>query len=173
MKVELSKNGVWMIDDIARDIDLEQQLLAHFGLHHEVNKMILRDAPVGGSATATVYINQEQRPFVFIQSKTRTQVADIRRALSSMGIKAGEFIAPKGKPDYFEVEATKKFLEVFPGRKKVSADDLMYYKTLVNYSPALAPITEVVGGVIKVYDDDARGKWRPGVKFSYRQIMTK
>jgi hypothetical protein len=162
-----------MIDDIVRDIDLEKRLLAQFGLRHEVAKMILRDAPVGGSAFATVFINKEQKPFVFIQSQTRLQVADIKRILRSMGLRVGAFAVPKGKPDYFEHEAAKKFLEVFPGRKHIGDDDLVFYKTLVNYSPAFAPVVEVVAGTIKVYDDDARGKWRPGAKFSYRQITAK
>jgi hypothetical protein len=162
-----------MIDDIVQDIDFEKQLFAQFDLRHEVAKMIMRDAPVGGSAHATVFINKEQKPFVYIQSRTRLQVADVKRILRNMGLKVDAFVVPKGKPDYFEFEATKKFLEVFPGRKKVNLDDLVFYKTLVNYSPALAPVLEVSGGVIKVYDDDARGKWRPGVKFSYRQITAK
>ncbi|MDR0397921.1 MAG: hypothetical protein LBH36_01940 [Candidatus Nomurabacteria bacterium] len=162
-----------MIDDIVQDIDLEKQLFAQFGLRQEVKKMIMRNAPVGGSARATVFINKEGKPHIYIQSQTRLQVADIKRIVSNMGLKIGVFIEPKGRPNYFEYEATKKFLEVFPGRKKVNAEDLVFYKTLVSYSPALAPIIETTGGTIKVYDDDACGKWRPGVKFQYRQITTK
>jgi hypothetical protein len=162
-----------MIDDIVGDIDLEKKILAHFGVRHEVAKMVLRSVPVGGSAAATVFINKEQKPFVYIASKTKLQVADVKRILSRMGLRVVEFLPPKGKSDYFEHEATKKFLEVFPGRKKVNDEDLIFYKTLVDYSPALAQISEVVGGVIKIYDEDARGKWRPGVKLSYRQIKAK
>jgi hypothetical protein len=162
-----------MIDDIVRDIELEKQILARFGLSMGVRKVVMRSAPVGGSATATVFINREQKPFVYIDSQTKLQLADVKKLLNHMGLRVGPFATPKGKPDYFEHEATKKFLEVFPGRKQVGAEDLVFYKTLVYYSPALAPVLEVVGGVIKVYDDDARGKWRPGAKFSYRQITAK
>ncbi|MDR0591562.1 MAG: hypothetical protein LBG75_03370 [Candidatus Nomurabacteria bacterium] len=162
-----------MIDDIVCDIDLERQLLAHFGMRYEVAKMLLRAAPVGGSAVATLFINKEQKPFVYIESKTKLQLADVKKILSHMGVKPAEFFPPKGKPDYFEREATKKFLEVFPGRKHVGSEDLIFYKTLVDYTPALVQVAAVETGVVKVYDEDARGKWRPGAKFSYRQIKAK
>ena len=68
--------------------------------------------------------------------------------------------------------ATRKFQEVFPGRRTVSEDDIAFYKTLVPYSPALVLIREVKTGTIYQYDSDASGGWRPHAKFSYRRIAT-
>ena len=162
-----------MIDEIARDINLEKKILAGFGVKIGIKKIILNSAPVSRSAVATVFISEKKKPYVYISSQSRLKVADVRYILSRMGLKVGGFAAPKGQMDYFAHEATKKFLEVFPGRKQVNDEDLTYYKTLGNYSPVFAPIIEVKDGVIKMYDDDTRGKWRPGIKYAYRQISTK
>jgi hypothetical protein len=161
------------IDEIAQDIELEKRLKAHFGGPKGVRKVVLRSVSVGGSARATVFLGEDRKPYVLIFSHTKLQVGDVKKILSKMGLKTAAFIPPKARPDYFHEEAAKKFLEVFPGRKVVQDSDLVFYKTLVTYSPALAQITEVTNGTIMIYDDDARGKWRPGIKFSYKRIDTK
>jgi len=68
--------------------------------------------------------------------------------------------------------AIKKFIEVFPGRKNIHDEDLIYYKTLVPYNPALVLISEVKNGHVYQYDADSKLNWRVGAKFAYRRIIT-
>jgi len=46
-------------------------------------------------------------------------------------------LPPKGRPRYFDEIGRKKFNEVFPGQKNISDEDIIFYKTLAPYSPAL------------------------------------
>jgi len=47
------------------------------------------------------------------------------------------YLPPKGRPRYFDEIGRKKFNEVFPGQKNISDEDIIFYKTLAPYSPAL------------------------------------
>ncbi len=89
-----------------------------------------------------------------------------------MGLRADSYLPPKGDVEYFNIVAKAKFKEVFPGRTNISEQDLIYYKTLAVYNPALVQISEVLKGQIYQYDSDASGNWRPSKKFSYRRLKT-
>ena len=161
-----------MLDDMHYDIKLEELLAEKFNLHSSIDKVIMREVPVGGSATATVFLSRNKHLYAFISAKSKMQLADVKKILFNMGLKAELFFPPAGKINYFDDVAKAKFLEVFPGRNVVTKDDLIFYKTLVDYNPALVQIAEIKNGVIKIYDPDAKGKWRAGAKFSYRRIKT-
>ena len=62
--------------------------------------------------------------------------------------------------------------EVFPGRTRVSDEDIIFYRTLAPYNPALVMISEVKSGEIYQFDSDFRGNWRVATKFTYRRIRT-
>ena len=61
---------------------------------------------------------------------------------------------------------------VFPGKSVITANDLVYYRTLAPYNPALVQVQEVLTGEIKQFDTDAAGDWRVAAKFAYRRIKT-
>ena len=89
-----------------------------------------------------------------------------------MDLKAELFIPPKGRPQYFDEVGRSKFREVFPGRKHISDEDLIFYRTLVPYNPALVLISEVKNGHVYQFDSDSNTKWRVAAKFAYRRIKT-
>lgn len=89
-----------------------------------------------------------------------------------MGMKPEGYIPPKGHPNYFDEIGRERFRAVFPGRTHVTSDDLVYYRTLAPYNPALIRIREIPEGVIKQFDTDAQGNWRPAARFAYRRIPT-
>jgi hypothetical protein len=80
------------------------------------------------------------------------------------------YMPPKGQPNYFDEIGRDKFKDVFPGRQNPSAFDLVYYRTLAPYNPALVQIAEVKHGEVMQFDTDARGQWRVAAKFAYRRI---
>ena len=89
-----------------------------------------------------------------------------------MGLKAELYIPPKGRPDYFDEIGRKKFREVFPGRTHISDNDIIFYRTLSPYNPALIKILEITNGRIYKFDSDTTGNWRLATKFTYRRIKT-
>ena len=96
----------------------------------------------------------------------------MKKIVSRMGLAAELYLPPKGRPQYFDEVGRAKFSEVFPGRSHISAEDIVFYRTLAPYNPALIQISEVKTGEIKQYDSDSAGNWRTAAKFAYRRIRT-
>ncbi len=156
--------------EIYDDITLERFISANFGINFDIEKVIVRSAPVSYTSEATVFLTPKNQLFALISGQSRLLLRDIQTILSNMGLKSEKYLPPKNQPDYFKDIGTKKFKEVFPGRSGASEQDIMFYKTLAPYNPALAQISEVRTGVIKQFDTDSSGSWRPVAKFSYRRI---
>lgn len=157
-----------MYDDVA----LERHLKEHFGVTVEVDSVIARHFPVGRSVDATLFLSDKKQLYLYVDGEARLSLSDVKKVVSRVGLHAEMYMPPKGQPRYFEEIGTRKFNEIFPGRKVVTDEDIAFYKTLAPYSPALVLIREVKNGVIYQYDSDAMGGWRPHAKFSYRRIMT-
>jgi hypothetical protein len=156
--------------EIYDDITLERFISANFGLNFDIEKVIVRAVPVSYTTEATVFLAPKNQLFVLVSGQSRLLLRDIQTILSNMGLKAEKYLPPKNQPDYFTDIGTKKFKEVFPGRASATDQDIRFYKTLAPYNPALAQISEVRTGVIKQFDTDSSGSWRPAAKFSYRRI---
>ena len=89
-----------------------------------------------------------------------------------MGLRAEIYLPPKGEVDYFDEIGRQHFRKVFPGRHNPSHDDIMFYRTLAPYNPAMVQILEVKDGEIKQFDTDASSGWRTVTRFAYRRIKT-
>lgn len=161
-----------MNDDILDELKLENLIKQLFPTDVEVESIILRRVPVGRTAQATLFLTQKKQLLLFVDSQSPLVLGDVRKIVNRMGLRADNFLPPRGRPSYFSDVALGKFREVFPGRREVSDEDLMFYKTLVPYRPALVVIKEVVGSEVMVYDPDSTTNWRVGAKFSYRRIAT-
>ena len=161
-----------MNDHLYEDVALERLLAAQFGVNASVDSMIARAIPVGRSGKASLFLTNKKQLMLYVQSDTKMLMGDVRKVVSRVGLVADTYLPPKDQPDYFTAIATRKFQEVFPGRRAVNEEDIAFYKTLVPYSPALVLIREVKTGTIYQYDSDASGEWRPHAKFSYRRIAT-
>lgn len=161
-----------MNDQMYDDMALERQIRNEFGVDTEVDSVISRRIPVGANVVATLFLSSKKQLFLYIYGESRLLLSDVRKIVSRVGLNGELYIPPKGRPNYFDEVGTAKFIEVFPGRRPVSEQDIAFYKTLAPYSPALVLIRDVKGGTIYQYDSDARGGWRPHTKFSYRRIRT-
>ena len=154
------------------EVTLEKNIYALFGLRVNIKSVIADKIPVGPSAGATVFLTDKGLLYTLIATHGGQNLGDVKRILARMNLKPEQFMPPRGEADYFDRIATTKFREVFPGRVPKHDGDLVFYRTLVAYNPALVQISEVTNNVIKQYDSDAVGHWRPNIKFTYRRIRT-
>lgn len=161
-----------MNDEVYDDIALEQAVKQRFGLAVEVDKVIVRQIPVSHTGEATVFLTTKKQLFVYIQAHSKLVLGDVKKIVTRMGLKAELFLPPKGEINYFEEIGKQKFREVFPGRSHITSQDLIFYRTLAPYNPALVQINEVLGGEIKQFDTDASSGWRVVTRFAYRRIKT-
>ncbi|MCL2038249.1 hypothetical protein FWG95_04625 [Candidatus Saccharibacteria bacterium] len=153
------------------EVNLENHLHAAFGLRVQI-KSVVAKIPVGASSAATVFLTDKGLLFALIAARGGQNFGDVKKILNRMNLRAEQFLPPRADANYFDRVATAKFREVFPGREPKNERDTAFYKTLASYNPALVQIAEVTGSVIKQYDSDAVGRWRPAVKFAYRRIRT-
>ncbi len=161
-----------MNDMIYDDLALEQTAKKQFGLDLDVDKVIVRQVPVSRTAVATVYLTKKKQLFVHISAQSNLTLGDVKKLVTRMGLKAELFLPPKGQPNYFEDIGREHFRAVFPGRGHIVPSDLIYYRTLAAYNPALVQINEILDGEIRQFDTDAHGNWRTAAKFAYRRIKT-
>jgi hypothetical protein len=161
-----------MNSEIYDDFEIEHLAKERFGLDIEVSQVIVRQADVSRTATATVFLTAKKQLFVYIEGHSKLLLGDVKKIITRMGLRAELYFPPKGRPDYFDTVGHAKFREVFPGRSHVSEDDILFYKTLAPYNPALVLISEVKNGEIYRHDSDARTGWRVVAKFAYRRIKT-
>ena len=163
---------MFMNSAIYDDLALERVVKDKFGLDVDVDTVILQRADVSRTARATVFLTKKKQLLLYVEASSPLLFADVKKIVSRMGLKAEMYMPPRGQPHYFEDVGRMKFSEVFPGRKVITDEDIVFYKTLAPYNPALVMISEVKSGEIKQFDADARGGWRVGAKFAYRRIRT-
>ena len=161
-----------MTDEIYDDMALERICKDRFGAEVDIDQTIVRQIEVSRVATATVFLTKKKQLLVYIDGRSRLLFGDIKKIVARMGLKAELYFPPKHQPDYFDAIGREKFREVFPGRGSISDEDIIFYRTLAPYNPALVLISEVKNGEIYRYDSDARGGWRMAAKFAYRRIKT-
>lgn len=161
-----------MTTDVFDDFALERSTRDEFGVTIDVETVIARAIPVGNSMHATLFLNKKKQLYCYIYGPGRLVLGDVGKLAVRIGLKVEMFFPPKGRPQYFDEIGRAKFREVFPGRHDVSPEDIVFYKTLAPYSPALLLVSEVRDGTIYCHDSDARTGWRPTVKFAYRRIKT-
>jgi hypothetical protein len=161
-----------MADEIYSDMTLERVCKDRFGMEVDIAKVILRDVEVSRTTTATVFLTKKKQLLVYIHGQSRLLLSDVKKIVTRMGFKAEMYMPPKGQLHYFDDIGREKFRAVFPGRGVASDEDILFYRTLAPYNPALVLISEVKAGEIYCYDSDTRGGWRVAAKFAYRRIKT-
>lgn len=157
-----------MYDELA----LERSIHERFGITVDIRQAIVAHSPVSHTAEATLFLTTKKQLYVYITGQSKLLLSDIKKLVSRMGLKAELYIPPKGRPQYFDEIGREKFSEVFPGRGHVSDEDIIFYRTLASYNPALVLISEVKNGEVYKFDTDAMNNWRLAAKFTYRRIRT-
>lgn len=161
-----------MNDEIYDDMALERIAKDQFGMDIDISQVIVRQIEVSRTATATVFLTKKKQLLVYVSGHSKLLLSDIKKIVTRMGLRAELFLPPKAQPDYFDRIGRERFAAVFPGRGHISEKDILFYRTLAPYNPALILISEVKDGHIYQYDSDARDKWRVAAKFAYRRIKT-
>lgn len=161
-----------MNDQVYDDFALEKIAKEQFGVDIDISSVIARRFPVSRTAEATLFLTKKKQLFLYVSSQSKLLLSDIQKIVSRIGLKAEMYMPPKGRPHYFDEVGTQKFREIFPGRGHISAQDILFYRTLAPYTPALILISEVKNGMVYQYDSDSTGEWRQNAKFTYRRIKT-
>jgi len=161
-----------MNDQVYDDFALEKIAKSQFGIDLDIDAVIARRFPVSRTAEATLFLTKKKQLFLYVTSQSKLLLSDVQKIVSRVGLKAEMYVPPKSRPNYFDEVGTQKFREIFPGRGHINQQDILFYRTLTPYTPALILITEVKDGMIYQYDSDSTGQWRQNVKFTYRRIKT-
>lgn len=150
-----------MKETVYDELTLEKRIKAQFGLDLDMKKTLLSHAPVGPSATATLFASAKNKLYLYVSAQSKLTLGDIKKIVANMGLKAQLYLPPKQHPHYFDDVGTAKFKEVFPGRKNINMADIRFYKTLAPYNPALVLIDKINNGdSVYCYDSDSNTKWR-------------
>jgi len=161
-----------MNDEIYDDMALEQKAKQLFGVSLDIQQVIVRSIPVSPTAHATVFYTAKKQLFAYIDGQSRFSLKEVKTIISRMGLSAEIYIPPHGNAKYFDEYGADRYKEVFPGMSSPTSEDLVYYRTLAPYKPALVLIAEVKDGSIYQYDRDSKSSWRAAAKFAYRRIKT-
>ena len=105
-----------MNDEIYDDLALERVAKDRFGLDIDISQVIVRQADVSRSATATVFLTKKKQLFVYVHGHSKLLLSDIKKIVARMGLKAELYLPPRGQTDYFDAIGRDKFREVFTGR---------------------------------------------------------
>ncbi len=161
-----------MSDKMYDELALERSIRGRFGVNIDVLQTVVSHSPVSHTTEATLFLTTKKQMYLYITGQSKLLLSDIKKIVSRMGLKAELYVPPKGRPDYFDEIGRDKFREVFPGRMHVSDADIIFYRTLASYNPALIKISEIKNGEVYQFDSDATGSWRLATKFAYRRIKT-
>lgn len=149
---------------------LEQIAKTKFAMPVDIDFVVVRNVPVSRVAEATLFLTTKKQLYLYVHGTSKLLLGDIQKIVSRMGLVAELYLPPKGQPAYFDDIGRDKFKKVFPGRSNPADSDLIYYRTLAPYNPALVQISEVKNGEVKQFDTDAKTNWRVATKFAYRRI---
>ena len=158
-----------MLDEIFDDNSIENVAEKEFKQKLEIRQVIARGIPTGRAAKATVFIAKNNNLYVYITAEAPMVLDDVRKMIGRMGMVADKYIPPRADEGYFDAVALERFKGVFPGRSAVSKEDLIFYRQLAPYNPALVKIKEVKTGEIKQFESDG-AIWRTAAKFSFRKV---
>lgn len=172
MSVEQGDTIDIMTDKMYEELALERKIIERFGIDIDVRQTIVSHVPVSRTSDATLFLTSKKQLYVYIAGQSKLLLSDIKKIVSHMGLKAETFVPPKGRPHYFDEIGRQKFHDVFPGRSHVTEEDIIFYRTLAPYNPALVLVSEVRDGHIYQFDVDSAGSWRASAKFTYRRIKT-
>lgn len=159
-----------MNSEIYDDIAIEETAREQFGKQLDIKQVIVRNAPTSHTTTATVFLTTKGQLFVLVSGRAPLTLGDVRKIIRRMGMTADAYLPPKHEPHYFDKVAEEKFRDVFPGRTSVSEHDLLFYRLLAPYNPALVRIAAINDGVIRQFDSADSSNWRVAAKFAYKRI---
>lgn len=137
-----------------------------------IRQVVLGNFEVGRTARAWIFLDDKKQAYLFVFAEARQTLGDVKKLTGRINVIASSYIPPRGDKSYFDDIGRKKFSEVFPGRPSISESDIVYYRTLAIYNPALIELKEIKNGEIKCFDATTPGNWRTVKRFSYIKVKT-
>jgi len=148
---------------------VQKALAARFGVQLVIDRVVARNIAAGLAAKASVFFATDGQLYCLVYGPSRLLLGDVKKIAVRIGLRAETFFPPRGQPDYFDEFGRQKFREIFPGFGRITDRDIMYYRTLAPYNPALILVDEVKDGHIYQADSDARSGWRVAAKCQYHR----
>ena len=143
----------------------------YFNIDLQIDKIILNNMPTSHNSHTTVFTANHHAVYAFCRSDEQINLADIKKIIKQMGMKAEKYLPPEADEDYFLRYGQNVFQSVFPGRKSDSNDETLFYQTLTPYNPALVRIGKV-NGEIRQYNSIGN-QWQPAIEFSYLRMQVR
>jgi hypothetical protein len=157
-----------MNDEIYSDVTIERTIEASFGLKLNISEVVVREIPVGYTATATLFKTSPNMLYCFIQSQSNLVLADVRKILRNMNVDVEGYLPPHGDKEYFQRIGVEKFKTMFPGKHIMGDEDTRYYQTLAPYNPALMRVSRVKGDV-RAFHIETKS-WRKVKDYAFSRI---
>lgn len=160
-----------MSDKLLDELEIEQAAEQYFKQKLDIKQIVARDVPTGQVAHATVFLVAHNNLYVYLKAEAPMLLDDVRKMVNRMGLEVEQFLPPRGDNGYFDAVGRERFKAVFPGRDVVTEEDLIFYRRLAPYNPALVKISAIKTGEIRRFVTQGSA-WPVAVKFSYRKIKT-
>jgi hypothetical protein len=161
-------NTLIMNDDIYTDIAIEESITKEFLIKLDIDRMFARGIKTAANAEASVFKAKGGAVYAYITGPEKQTAGEVHKMAHAIGLEYSEMVPPAGVEDYFVAQATRRFKEVYPGRRDINDEDLRYYKTLVPYPIALLKVTKIKGE-IRAFDPESQS-WKVVKQMSYSQI---
>ena len=156
---------------VSKITQVETVCRQYFKVNLHIDKIIVDNMPTSNNSNTTVFRTDNHAIYAICVSDDLLKLADIKKIVKMMGMKAEEFLPPNGDNDYFLRYGQKVFQSVFPGHKSVTAFETVFYQTLTPYCPALIRISKV-NGEIRQYNN-IQNKWQPALELSYLRMQVR
>lgn len=161
---------MWAMNDSNEIAVLKQLIAEQFDVKLDIAEFVLRAAPVGASAQATLFKTVNNHMYLYVLSQSAQVLGDMHTVVRRMNCEADITYPPHGEDDYFGRIARDKFKIMFPGKHITSDEDLRYYKTITPYNPALFRLSKIKGE-LRGLDRETK-QWRKIKDYSYSKIQT-
>jgi hypothetical protein len=154
--------------EVAEINELERICRDSFATDLAIKNILISNLSTGRGSRTTVFEADRHALYALCVGSQPLVLADIVRIITSTGIEAEDYVPPAGDRDYFKAFGRQAFLDMYPGRKAASDQEMEFYQTLAPYSPALVRIAKV-RGEIREYAPSMR-EWQLAKAFSYAKV---
>ena len=143
----------------------------YFNVNLQIDKIILNNMPTSHNSNTTVFKTNNHAIYALCRSDDKINLADIKKIIKQMGMKAEKYLPPEANENYFLRYGQNVFKSVFPGRISGTPEETLFYQTLTPYNPALVRIGKV-NGEIRRYNN-TYNKWQTALEFSYLRMQVR
>jgi hypothetical protein len=151
-----------------RECDLITTSLFHVNI--PVTNLLFDDVETSEHSYAVLFESGSDTYALIVAEKGfEHTLGDVRAIVRSMGLKAQRYFPPAADPTYFYNEGVHHFLQAYPARKQWKPEDIHFYESLAEYSPALIRIASIDKEVRRF--NTHTHSWQKAFDYTYRKIQ--